>query len=145
MFLFEQIDNLRALAPEKWAALPREVAENLHPGRPLRDYQTAALRNGVGRAEPLRHRSPLRDARRRKGKGRQEHDRRGAQSVIVSHNHPGGNPEPSDEDVVLPRRLVTSGQTLGIPLLDHVILGNGAIDGIPAFASLRAVRSELFS
>lgn len=45
MFLFEQIDNLRQLAPEKWAELPREVAENLCASRPLRDYQIAALRN----------------------------------------------------------------------------------------------------
>lgn len=71
--------------------------------------------------------------------------RRGAQSIIVSHNHPGGNPEPSDEDVALTRRLVAAGQTLGIPLLDHVVLANGAIEGIPPFASLRADRPELFS
>ena len=47
MFLFEQIDSLRQLAPEKWAELPREVAENLHPDKPLRDYQVAALRNFI--------------------------------------------------------------------------------------------------
>ena len=57
----------------------------------------------------------------------------------------GGSPKPSDEDFALTRRLVHSGQTLGIPLLDHVVLGNGAIDGIPPFASLHAVRPELFS
>lgn len=45
MFLFERIETLKQLAPQAWAELPREVAENLHPGRPLRDYQTAALRN----------------------------------------------------------------------------------------------------
>jgi type III restriction enzyme len=45
MFLFERIDTLRVAAPETWAELPREVAENLCAARPLRDYQIAALRN----------------------------------------------------------------------------------------------------
>jgi len=45
MFLFERIDELRQLAPEKWEELPREVEENLSGERPLREYQRAALRN----------------------------------------------------------------------------------------------------
>jgi DNA repair protein RadC len=42
---------------------------------------------------------------------------------IVAHNHPSGNPEPSPEDLALTRRLASAGQTLGISLLDHVIIG----------------------
>jgi DNA repair protein RadC len=51
--------------------------------------------------------------------------RQGAVRVIVAHNHPSGNVEPSPEDIHLTRQLLTGGQILGIPLLDHLILGNG--------------------
>lgn len=71
--------------------------------------------------------------------------RRGAQSVIVSHNHPGGTPEPSDDDLALTRQLAESGKTLCIPLLDHIILGDADPDGSAPFVSLRARRPELFA
>lgn len=51
--------------------------------------------------------------------------REGAVALIVVHNHPSGDPEPSREDRDVTRRLVKSGELLGITLLDHVILGNG--------------------
>jgi DNA repair protein RadC len=51
--------------------------------------------------------------------------RQGATRVIVSHNHPSGNVEPSPEDISLTRQLLAGAQFLAIPLLDHVILGNG--------------------
>jgi len=52
-------------------------------------------------------------------------DRMGA-SVIVAHNHPSGNPEPSREDIEITRQLVDAGKIIGIPLHDHVIVaGNG--------------------
>ncbi|MGB3203496.1 MAG: JAB domain-containing protein, partial [Crinalium sp.] len=51
--------------------------------------------------------------------------RQGATKVIVAHNHPSGNLEPSNEDISLTRQLLTGAQFLGIPLLDHLILGNG--------------------
>jgi DNA repair protein RadC len=46
-----------------------------------------------------------------------------AAAVILVHNHPSGDPEPSPEDVALTRRLVEAGTLLGIPVLDHVIVG----------------------
>jgi DNA repair protein RadC len=49
--------------------------------------------------------------------------REGASSVVVAHNHPSGNPEPSAEDLEVTRRLVEIGMLLDIPVLDHVILG----------------------
>ncbi len=49
----------------------------------------------------------------------------GASRVIAVHNHPSGDPQPSPSDVALTRRLVKSGETLGIQLLDHVVLGKG--------------------
>ncbi len=45
-----------------------------------------------------------------------------AAHVIVAHNHPSGDPEPSDEDRALTERLVEAGKILGIELLDHVIV-----------------------
>lgn len=57
--------------------------------------------------------------------------RQGATRVIVAHNHPSGNTEPSNEDIALTRQLLQGACLLDIPLLDHLILGNGD------FASLR--------
>lgn len=48
-----------------------------------------------------------------------------ATSVVVFHNHPSGDPAPSGEDRAVTTRLRHAGQTLGIPLLDHIILGAG--------------------
>lgn len=48
-----------------------------------------------------------------------------AAAVIVVHNHPSGDPEPSHEDVVVTRRLVDAGRLLGVPLLDHVVVADG--------------------
>ena len=49
----------------------------------------------------------------------------GAAALVLGHNHPSGDPEPSEEDVRLTRRLRRCGETLGIELLDHVVLGGG--------------------
>lgn len=43
-------------------------------------------------------------------------------SIIVAHNHPSNDPNPSPEDVTLTQQLVAAGQLLGIPLRDHIIL-----------------------
>lgn len=51
--------------------------------------------------------------------------KRGATRVIVAHNHPSGSLEPSPEDISLTRQLLKGAHLLGIPLLDHLILGNG--------------------
>jgi DNA repair protein RadC len=51
--------------------------------------------------------------------------RKGAAAVIVAHNHPSGDPEPSEEDILLTERLLESSRILGIRLVDHVIIGSG--------------------
>jgi DNA repair protein RadC len=48
-----------------------------------------------------------------------------AASVIVVHNHPSGNPEPSAEDISITSRLKECGKIIGIELLDHIIIGDG--------------------
>lgn len=48
-----------------------------------------------------------------------------ASGLIIAHNHPSGDPEPSPEDLALTRRLAAAAQVMGIPVLDHVVLGRG--------------------
>ncbi len=48
-----------------------------------------------------------------------------AAAVVVAHNHPSGDPEPSPEDLALTRRLRQSGEILGIEVLDHLVVGRG--------------------
>ncbi len=47
-----------------------------------------------------------------------------AAAVVVVHNHPSGDPEPSQADREVTRRLIRAGKLLGIPLIDHVICGH---------------------
>jgi DNA repair protein RadC len=49
-----------------------------------------------------------------------------AAALVLFHNHPSGDPEPSPEDVALTRRLVSAGTLLGIEVLDHLVLGAGS-------------------
>ncbi len=49
-----------------------------------------------------------------------------AAAIMVAHNHPSGDPRPSDEDKELTRILTRSGKVLAIPLMDHVIIGDGS-------------------
>lgn len=46
-----------------------------------------------------------------------------ASSIILVHNHPSGNPQPSDADDQVTRKISRAGELLGIPLLDHLIIG----------------------
>ena len=48
-----------------------------------------------------------------------------AAAVIFLHNHPSGDPTPSQEDHVLTARLVSAGEVLGIRVLDHLVIGDG--------------------
>jgi len=55
-----------------------------------------------------------------------------AAGIILFHNHPSGDPSPSAEDLAFTRRLADAGETLGIRLVDHLILGEE-----PRWVSLR--------
>ena len=48
-----------------------------------------------------------------------------AAAIILCHNHPSGNPEPSREDIRVTKQLVEAGKIMGIPVHDHVIIGDG--------------------
>ena len=51
-----------------------------------------------------------------------------AASIVCVHNHPSGDPEPSEEDLSITRRIVEVGELIGIGVLDHVIIASrGAV------------------
>ena len=56
----------------------------------------------------------------------QEALRFSAASLILVHNHPSGDPTPSREDIATTERLVKAGKVMGIPVLDHIVLGGHA-------------------
>ncbi len=45
-----------------------------------------------------------------------------AASVVLAHNHPSGDPEPSEDDLTITKRLTESGKILGIEVLDHIVV-----------------------
>jgi len=61
----------------------------------------------------------------------------GAHSIVVAHNHPSGDPMPSDADVRTTRDLIRAGQLLKIELLDHIIIGRPSTDRPRDFCSLK--------
>jgi DNA repair protein RadC len=48
-----------------------------------------------------------------------------APAVILFHNHPSGDPEPSGDDIALTMRLVAAGELMGVAVIDHLVLGDG--------------------
>jgi DNA repair protein RadC len=60
-----------------------------------------------------------------------------AASVVLAHNHPSGDPTPSEEDLAITRRLLEAGRILGIDLLDHVVV---ARDSYASFKERRLLR-----
>lgn len=52
--------------------------------------------------------------------------KKSAHSIIVLHNHPSGDPTPSEEDLQITKRLKSVGEVIGIPLLDHIIIGDNS-------------------
>lgn len=51
--------------------------------------------------------------------------KRSAAAVVLVHNHPSGDPSPSNEDIETTQRLIQAAQILGINILDHIIIGDG--------------------
>jgi len=47
-----------------------------------------------------------------------------AAAIVIFHNHPSGDPTPSDDDLVLTHRMLSAGTVMGIDVVDHIILGD---------------------
>lgn len=56
--------------------------------------------------------------------------RESAAAVILVHNHPSGAPNPSRADLALTARLCRAGRVMGIPILDHIIIGDGRYESL---------------
>lgn len=61
----------------------------------------------------------------------------GAAAIVLVHNHPSGDPSPSEADIRVTRDLIRAGQLLKIEVLDHIIIGSRAEDRPRDFVSLR--------
>lgn len=60
-----------------------------------------------------------------------------AAAIVLAHNHPSGDPTPSEQDIRVTRDLIRAGRLLQIEVIDHVILGRKAVEDGRDFASLR--------
>jgi DNA repair protein RadC len=60
-----------------------------------------------------------------------------AAALVLAHNHPSGDPTPSDADIKVTRDLIRAGQLLKIEVLDHIILGRATRERPKEYASLR--------
>ena len=61
----------------------------------------------------------------------------GAHSIVVAHNHPSGDPSPSDDDLSITKSLVEASELLGIALMDHIIIGSPSSNDGHGYLSLR--------
>jgi DNA repair protein RadC len=57
--------------------------------------------------------------------------------LVLAHNHPSGNPSPSEADIKVTRDLIRAGQLLKIDVIDHVVLGRASTEQPKAYSSLR--------
>jgi DNA repair protein RadC len=60
-----------------------------------------------------------------------------ASSVILIHNHPSGNPKPSDSDLRTTAELSRIGKELGIQILDHIVIGRNGYESISSIISMK--------
>ncbi len=61
----------------------------------------------------------------------------GASAIVLMHNHPSGDPTPSEGDVRVTRDMIRAGQLLKVDCLDHVIIGRVSAERTKDFCSLR--------
>lgn len=66
-------------------------------------------------------------------------------AILAAHNHPCGDPTPSDEDVEITGRLVEIGRLHDIPLLDHLVLGSPGSAAGRGYVSIHAEHPDLFA
>lgn len=71
--------------------------------------------------------------------------KRGAASIIVFHNHPSGNLEPSDQDIQITKRLMHAGMILGIQLVDHLILGGNGFLSMQETGHFVRIKQEILN
>ncbi|MCA9566709.1 MAG: JAB domain-containing protein [Myxococcales bacterium] len=68
----------------------------------------------------------------------------GASAVILAHNHPSDDPEPSPQDIDVTARVARAGRVLGVPLLDHLVITRGRWTSLAALGHV-PVTAEIAS
>lgn len=68
--------------------------------------------------------------------------KKNAVSIILLHNHPSGDPTPSQEDILLTQRVRKAGNLIGIELLDHIIIGDNRYISLRKRGSFAGIRVE---
>ncbi len=58
----------------------------------------------------------------------------GAYAIILAHNHPSGDPQPSAADIAVTKKLQETGELIQIPLIDHLVIGNNSYTSINRFS-----------
>ena len=117
-------DAARILAP-KMAALPRETLRVLLLDGRHRVVGQSRVAEGRVNSVGARMAEVFREA-----------VRRDCPAVILAHNHPSGDPSPSNDDAKLTRTAAEAGKLLGVEVLDHVVIARGPTNP-PNFVSLR--------
>ena len=59
-----------------------------------------------------------------------------AAAIILIHNHPSGDSRPSDDDIRVTKLFVSAGQFMGIPVLDHIVIGDGEFTSLSEIGKL---------
>ena len=60
-----------------------------------------------------------------------------AAALVLAHNHPSGDPTPSEADIKVTRDLIRAGQLIKIEVIDHIILGRATMERPKDYSSLR--------
>jgi len=63
-----------------------------------------------------------------------------AASIILVHNHPSGDPTPSEDDIKVTKKIAEAGNLLGITLMDHIIVSDNGYISIKAFDLIKCSR-----
>ncbi len=160
----EDLETIKGIGPDKAVTLlaaftlARKMADELRQDSPLLDTPDAVatlLREQNRRAEVEIFQVVLLNTRRRLIDIKQisqgtldtilVHPREvfkfaiaaNAAALVLAHNHPSGDPTPSEADIKVTRDLIRAGQLLKIEVLDHVIIGRATQERLKDFVSLR--------
>ena len=123
--------RLASLPMEERPAIrsPQDVANLLTPGMALLDQESLRVlllntRNQV-LSIPEVYRGNVNSAVIRASEVLRDAVRENCPALIIVHNHPSGDPTPSDEDVRVTKQLVEAGKLLDIEVLDHIVIAQG--------------------
>ncbi len=66
-----------------------------------------------------------------------------ASAIVIAHNHPSGDTEPSGDDIETTRRLILAGEIVGIEVVDHIIVGNGKYMSMHMAGIIKKIKTSL--